>query len=376
MRILTRIFQNKILTSMLFILSLSGCQQEVTTHSKKINFQTVTTDTLVSSLSYQHTRQFTGTIRAGNTTGIGFELAGKLNRLTVVSGDKVKTGKLLAQLDTRLLEAKRQEIDASLSQNDADLNLAKSTLNRSLELQLKGYISEQQIDELKGQLNSLLAAQNKLLASKHANALRIEKSSLFAPFDGVISKRHNNLGAVVTLGMPIFTLVQNKNPQAFIGVPVKLAQQLKTKQNVSLKVGDKQYLAQIAGIGAEVNPITRTVPLRLSLPIDAQVINGQLAYLVYKTHIQQTGYWVHISALTDGIRGLWNLYVIIPTDTSDIDQTFNIERRDVEIIYTKDDLAYIQGAISIDENYVSQGLHKLVVGQKVKRNTAMAINQR
>ena len=361
---------------MLFILSLSGCQQEVTTHSKKINFQTVTTDTLVSSLSYQHTRQFTGTIRAGNTTGIGFELAGKLNRLTVDSGDKVKTGKLLAQLDTRLLEAKRQEIDASLSQNDADLNLAKSTLNRSLELQLKGYISEQQIDELKGQLNSLLAAQNKLLASKHANALRIEKSSLFAPFDGVISKRHNNLGAVVTLGMPIFTLVQNKNPQAFIGVPVKLAQQLKTKQNVSLKVGDKQYLAQIAGIGAEVNPITRTVPLRLSLPIDAQVINGQLAYLVYKTHIQQTGYWVHISALTDGIRGLWNLYVIIPTDTSDIDQTFNIERRDVEIIYTKDDLAYIQGAISIDENYVSQGLHKLVVGQKVKRNTAMASNQR
>ncbi|WP_254304178.1 efflux RND transporter periplasmic adaptor subunit [Shewanella sp. VB17] len=357
---------------MLLLLSLSGCQQEVNTHSKQVKFQTVTTDTLVPSLSYQDTLQFTGTIRAGNTTGIGFELAGKLKSITADSGDRVEKGKLLAQLDTRLLEAKRQEIDASLSQNNADLNLAKSTLNRSLELQLKGYISEQQLDELKRQLNSLLAAKNKLLASKHANALRIEKSSLFAPFDGIISRRHNNLGAVVALGMPIFTLVQNKNPQAFIGVPVKFAQQLKAKQNVSLKVGDKKYLAQIAGIGAEVNPITRTVPLRLSLPIDAQVINGELAHLVYKTHIQKTGYWVPISALTDGIRGLWNLYVIIPTNPSDLDNTFNIERRDIEIIYTKGELAYIQGAISINEDYVSQGLHKLVVGQQVKRNTTVA----
>lgn len=102
------------------------------------------------------------------------------------------------------------------------------------------------------------------------------------------------------------------------------------------------------------------------------MINGELAHLVYKTHIQKTGYWVPISALTDGIRGLWNLYVIIPTNPSDLDNTFNIERRDIEIIYTKGELAYIQGAISINEDYVSQGLHKLVVGQQVKRNTTVA----
>lgn len=75
---------------MLLLLSLSGCQQEVNTHSKQVKFQTVTTDTLVPSLSYQDTLQFTGTIRAGNTTGIGFELAGKLKSITADSGDRVE----------------------------------------------------------------------------------------------------------------------------------------------------------------------------------------------------------------------------------------------------------------------------------------------
>lgn len=375
MSIITDIFHNKILVSTLFIGLLTACQGEVANHSNQIKFQTVTTETLTSSASYQHAQEFTGTIRAGNTTGIGFELAGKLKKLTVDSGDQVETGQLLAQLDTRLLEAERQEIDASLAQNNADLNLAKSTLDRSLELQKQGYTSEQQLDELKGQLNSLLAAKNKLIASKHANALRIEKSSLLAPFSGVISKRNSNLGEVVALGTPIFTLVQDKNPQAFVGVPIKIAQQLKTKQHVLLNVGNRNYTAQIAGIGAEVNPVTRTVPLRLSLPIDAQVINGELAYLVYEIQIQQVGYWVPISALTDGIRGLWNLYVITPNDRSDIsaaEDTFNVERRDIEILYTKDDMAYIQGALQVNESYISQGLHKLVVGQQVKHNTSVA----
>ncbi|MEC4726572.1 efflux RND transporter periplasmic adaptor subunit [Shewanella sp. D64] len=375
MSIITDIFHNKILVSTLFIGLLTACQGEVANHSNQIKFQTVTTETLTSSASYQHAQEFTGTIRAGNTTGIGFELAGKLKKITVDSGDQVETGQLLAQLDTRLLEAERQEIDASLAQNNADLNLAKSTLDRSLELQKQGYTSEQQLDELKGQLNSLLAAKNKLIASKHANVLRIEKSSLLAPFSGVISKRNSNLGEVVALGTPIFTLVQDKNPQAFVGVPIKIAQQLKTKQHVQLNVGNRNYTAQIAGIGAEVNPVTRTVPLRLSLPIDAQVINGELAYLVYEIQIQQVGYWVPISALTDGIRGLWNLYVITPNDRSDIsaaEDTFSVERRDIEILYTKDDMAYIQGALQVNESYISQGLHKLVVGQQVKHNTSVA----
>lgn len=342
------------------LVTLSACQKEVTEHATTTVLPTVTSQALILTPSYQHEQTFTGTIRAGNTTGVGFELAGKLNELQADSGIKVKQGQILAILDTRLLEAERQEIQASLAQTQADVDLATSTLKRNQELKKSGYVSEQLLDENRSQLNSLAAAKNRLLASQHANQLKLDKSILVAPFDGTISQRLHNLGEVVAAGSPIFTLVGNINPEAYIGVPVALAEQFHAGQQVQVSVQDQTFTAEIAGISAEVNPVSRTLQLRISLPQDASVINGEIAYLHQQQQIEQAGYWVPISALTDGIRGLWNLYVIANDEQQSI-----IERRDVEILYTTQDMAYIQGAIQPNEIYVSQGLHKLVVGQAV-----------
>ncbi|SUI76061.1 efflux RND transporter periplasmic adaptor subunit [Shewanella morhuae] len=340
--------------------SLTACQKEVTEHATEVTLPTVTSQTLTLTPSYQRIQTYTGTIRAGNTTGVGFELAGKLNELQVNSGSKVKQGQILAILDTRLLEAERQEIQASLAQTQADVDLATSTLKRNQQLKKSGYVSEQLLDENHSQLSSLAAVKNRLLASQHANQLKLDKSILIAPFDGTISQRQHNLGEVVAAGSPIFTLVGNINPEAYIGIPVALADQFYAGEKVKISVQNQNFTAEIAGISAEVSSVSRTLQLRISLPKDARVINGEIAYLHQQQQIVQTGYWVPISALTDGIRGIWNLYIIANDEQQSV-----IERRDVEILYTTQDMAYIQGAIKPNEIYVSQGLHKLVVGQAV-----------
>lgn len=357
----------KLFAALLSLWLLPACQDAVTEHSTTAKVQTVSSDTLVISPSYLHQQQYTGTVRAGNTTGVGFELAGKLNQLTADSGDRVEAGQILAKLDTRLLEAEQKELIASLAQNQADVDLASSTLTRSSGLKQQGYVSEQSLDEIKGQLSSLEAAQQRLIASLQANQLKRDKSSLLAPFAGTISKKHHSLGEVIGLGSPVFTLVGNDTPQAYIGVPVSVAQGLTTSQPVNIRIGSQIYNAKIAGISSEVNPLTRTVEVRVALPPSAQVLNGEIAYLNYQQEIIQAGFWVPISALTDGMRGLWNLYLVVKKDGLDI-----VERRDVEIIYTENDKAFIQGAISAGEHFVSQGLHKLVVGQQVNTSTQVA----
>ncbi|MGL4223223.1 MAG: efflux RND transporter periplasmic adaptor subunit [Shewanella sp.] len=347
--------------------TLTACQKEVTEHANTAQLQNVITAPLRLSPSYQSEQVFTGTIRAGNTTGVGFELSGKLSELNVDSGANVRQGQVLAKLDTRLLEAERQEIQASLAQTQADVDLATSTLKRNLELKKSGYVSEQLLDETQTQLASLEAAKKRLLASQHANQLKLDKSHLLAPFDGIISQRQHNLGEVVAAGSPVFTLIGNINTEAYIGVPVAIANQFSTGQNVKVTVHNQPFTAKIAGMSAEVNPISRTVQLRISLPEHAKVINGEIAYLHQQQTVEQAGYWVPISALIDGIRGRWNIYVAAQNSTtkaSDITQR-HIERRDVDILYTTQDMAYIQGAIKGDEHYVTQGLHKLVVGQAV-----------
>ncbi|MGS0729646.1 efflux RND transporter periplasmic adaptor subunit, partial [Shewanella sp. 0m-11] len=154
-RVITR---RKLLLSLVVVTLLPACQDSSVEQAATPSYQSVNAEVLNLSEGYEFVQEFSGTIRAGNTTGIGFELAGKINTLAVDSGDRVKQGQLLAKLDTRLLMAEKNELDASLSQNKADVDLAKATLDRSLGLQQQGYVSEQQLDELKGQLSSLLAA--------------------------------------------------------------------------------------------------------------------------------------------------------------------------------------------------------------------------
>lgn len=366
---LKRVFTHqKLLISLVAVSFLPACQDSTIEQPTPTSYQSVNAESLKLEHHYQLNQEFSGTIRAGNTTGIGFELAGKLEALTVDSGDNVKQGQLLAKLDTRLLMAQKNELTASLAQNKADLDLAKTTLDRSLGLQKQGYVSEQQLDELKGQLSSLQAAKTRLIASLLANQLKIEKSDLIAPFDGIISKRSHNLGEVINVGSPVYTIIEHNNVQAYIGVPVQIANSLTAGQQAALRVGQQHYQATIAGIGAELNPVTRTVELRITLPQNAQVINGELSYLNYNKTINSQGYWVPLSALTDGVRGLWNIYVLKLSTGS----LFTVERRDVEIIYTAKDKAFINGAISPNERYVSQGLHKLVAGQLVTQQTQLA----
>ncbi|GIU12661.1 efflux RND transporter periplasmic adaptor subunit [Shewanella sp. MBTL60-007] len=365
MRVITH---RKLLIGLVAVSFLPACQDSAVEQPVTISYQSVNSERLMFEDNYQFNQVFSGTIRAGNTTGIGFELAGKIEALAVDSGDNVNQGQLLAKLDTRLLMAQKNELTASLTQNKADLDLAKATLDRSLGLQKQGYVSEQQLDELKGQLNSLQAAKTRLHASLLANQLKIEKSDLLAPFDGIISKRSHNLGEVIDVGSPVYTIIEHNNVQAYIGVPVQIANNLTSGQQVDLRVRQQHYRATIAGIGAELNPVTRTVELRVTLPQNAQVINGELSYLYYNKTISSQGYWVPLSALTDGVRGLWNIYVLKQSD----DTLYTLERRDVEIIYTAKDKAFINGAIAPNEQYVSQGLHKLVAGQLVTKQTQLA----
>ncbi|WP_445946162.1 efflux RND transporter periplasmic adaptor subunit [Shewanella sp.] len=340
---------------------LSACGSEVTEHSDKVSYQTVITQKLTLTDSYPHNQTYSGTIRSANTTGVGFELAGKLNQINVDSGDTVTKGQKLAALDTVLLQAEFAQLSASLKQVEADIKLAQSNLKRTIKLKQKNYVSEQQLDETEQQVASLLANQQRLQASLHATNLKLDKSTLLAPFSGKISQKHHNLGEVIALGSPVFTLIGHGQQLAYIGVPIDVAQDLVNGQIVDITVAKQHYQGQIAGISAEVNPVSRTVQLRISLPKDANTINGEIAYLALQQQISAEGFWVPIEALTDGVRGLWNVYTLV----NDEQDNSEIQRRDVEIIYTNEQQAYIKGAIKNGDTIITQGLHKLVVGQRV-----------
>ncbi|WP_240778864.1 efflux RND transporter periplasmic adaptor subunit [Shewanella sp. SNU WT4] len=374
-----------LLASLSLSACLFGCQPEVIAVTIKPAVP-VTSEVLTQVSGYEQQQQYTGTVRAANTTDIGFEQPGKIELLSVDSGDSVKRHQVLARLDTRVLQAMERELQAALAQNQIDIDLAKRTVSRSNQLKNSQYIAEQQFDELQSRVDKLLANQRQQTANLQRIQLQLEKSVLTAPFDGVVAQKFANLGEVVNQGNAIFTLIGQNQPTAYIGVPSQVSSKLSVGQTLPLTVGEQHFAGVLAGISGELNPISRTVELRITLPQDATVYNGELAYLTSASWTATPGFWVPIGALTDGIRGRWNILALVqPTPAAtetELEQTqpqpqlqpnvattptnhWLIERRDVHILYSHNDKAYITGAITAGEQIVTAGQHKLVSGQAV-----------
>ncbi|MCW8329837.1 efflux RND transporter periplasmic adaptor subunit [Photobacterium sp. SDRW27] len=351
-------------SSLLIALALlSGCNSS----SSKINQEheaqqilRVNTVTLSPSDHYLVKREYVGTVQAGQQANLGLELGGKVAQILVDVGDTVKAGDPLIVLDTQLLQTQADELNARKAQIIAQLELVEANLKRQNALKAKGFSAESELDNLNSQRNALRANFRQLTASANANQLQQQKSTVFAPYGGTISARYVSKGDVVNIGAPTLTLLASTNKEAHIGLPARQLPKMSQQQNWTLRIGNKSYKATLLNPGVRVDRDSRTVKLRFGLPETTSVIDGELAYLQFDDIHEKPGYWIPLSALTDGLRGVWNVFAL-----NDSNQDLRVERRSIQVLYANNDHAYVTGAISNGERLVADGLHRLVPGQTV-----------
>ena len=352
-----------IILSIPFSALLTGCDSSSAADNQPpARVQPAPVLTAVAETGYQVERSFVGHVSVKQDASIGFEAAGKIAKLFVEEGQHVAAGDLLAEQDTALLKVERLELDAELLQIGADLELVRSNLKRHRTLKHKGFSSEESINELQAQRKSLLASRKRLEAAIQANQLRIEKASLFAPFSGLISERQRSTGEVVAAGSPVFRLLQSGQAEVKAGVPVTMQAQLTEGEIYRASIGNRDYQLQLASKGTDVDPASRTVELRFKLLTDTPLVNGQLVSLPLPQQVDEAGYWLPLTALTDGIRGMWNVYALDPAEQD----SYLLRRRSIQVLYATQTHAYVSGAIQPGEYILRSGLHRLVPGQRVK----------
>lgn len=314
--------------------------------------------------SYQLQRRFVGRVTAAQRVDMGFEQGGKVANIQANQGDAVSSGQVLAELDSRFLQVEEKELQASLREAQARLKLVNSSLKRQKSLQQQGFSAEQKLDELGAEAQVLLATIDRLRASLSANQLRLEKAVLVAPYDGVISQRFIDQGAVVAAGTPLFTLLESARLEVVVGVPVNMAPELELGAEYDVSVGDQHYAAKLLAVGSDLNAITRTVKLRFALPVQSPR-DGELAMLSLSRQIPEPGYWLPVAALIDGMRGLWNSYVLEPVG----DGQFRVAAVNIRVLHVEQDRVYVAGDLA-DKSVIASGLHRVAPGQIVTPYTA------
>jgi membrane fusion protein (multidrug efflux system) len=200
-----------------------------------------------------------GTLRADEAVMIRPEIAGRIDRIAFDEGQSVKKGALLATLDAA-------ETRALVASSRAQAGLDQQRLERAADLQKKGFISQQALDEM--QSNYARSA-----AKLREDEAKLAKNEIRAPFPGVAGLRQVSEGAYVAAGTDIARLEKIDQLKLDFRVPETYFAQLKSGLAVSVAVDafpQASFPGKIYAIEPAVDEQTRTVLAR------ARVANPQL----------------------------------------------------------------------------------------------------
>ncbi len=195
---------------------------------------------------------------------------GYLKRRLVDLGDNVKSGQLLAEIDTPELDHELERARAQLAQAEAALGLAKTTAARWTDLLKTASVSEQETAEKQADFK----LKSAIADSARAEVRRLEKLKSFAcvkaPFDGKITVRNIDTGDLVVAAgnKELFHLAQTRTLRVFVQVPQAMARAITINQSADMSLPElpgRIFKARVVRTAGVISSDSRTLLVELEV---------------------------------------------------------------------------------------------------------------
>lgn len=206
--------------------------------------------------------------------------SGYLKRWYFDIGARVKQGDLLAEIDTPEIDQQLRQSRADLDTATANEDLAQTTADRWQFLLKSGSVSKQETD----QAVSNLRAQKAAVESNSANVHRLEDlqsfEKVYAPFDGVITARSTDIGALINAGagtptQELFHMASITKLRVFVAVPEVYSRASQAGAKASLTLDEfpgETFTGTLVHNANAIDPASRT----LNTEVDVDNPKGRL----------------------------------------------------------------------------------------------------
>lgn len=269
-----------------------------------------------------------GTVHLRRETSLAFTSPGRIARITVSEGDRVRRGQLLALLDTTTVDAQYQAAAAEQVRTAAELR-------RSASLFEKGWVT-------KARVESARAANEAALAALRGRRFAAETARIFAPGNGVVLARPAEPAQTVDAGTPVL-VVGDEGAGYVLRLPVSDRDAARLRPGTPARVriaalGDSEIAAFVSQIGARADPATGTFEVELALPGLPGLRSGQIgnAELVVTDQAGDSALLVPPAALFALRAGEGFVYVVPAGSTRVALRKVSVaEARDGGLIVTK-----------------------------------------
>ncbi|MCB0802708.1 MAG: efflux RND transporter periplasmic adaptor subunit [Flavobacteriales bacterium] len=277
----------------LCLVSLFACgTKETNTQTNSGSSKTLVDVTVVKKEQVKETVDAIGNIIANESAQLAAEQSGRISKIYFDEGTKVNKGKLLLELNNADLKADLKEIESKL-------NLAKIQLDRTKELLKFEGVSQNQLDEAESKYAELNAQFLKTEAE-------INKTKVFAPFDGVIGLRKVSEGDNLNASSSFATIVDLENLKIEFAIAEKYLNQIKIGDTIQFTSASNSEIqqAKIYAINSTIDESSRKVALKaLYKNSDGKLIPGGFANVRYVINISESSITIPNQAIVPELNG-------------------------------------------------------------------------
>jgi membrane fusion protein (multidrug efflux system) len=277
--------------------------------------------------------EFVARTRAIEDAEIRSRITGTIIERNFSEGQAVEKDALLFRIDPRPYQAALQSAQASLADADSSVEVATKNLVRGEELAPDGFISQSELDQLKNEKNSAVAAKSSAEAAIEQARLDLEFTDIRAPFSGTAGRSNFSIGDLVDPSSGSLVSLVQQDPMLvdFDVDELSLAQSMRANQERQAQGQDPiHYTPRLKLVTGEmyphdgvidyannrVNPTTGTITVTASFPnADGALLPGQFGRVMVQRGESQMRLTIPQPSVLEDMQGRY-VYVVDDDNTA------------------------------------------------------------
>jgi RND family efflux transporter MFP subunit len=259
-------------TMCVFILAI-GCGRNQAPASQEPPRVPVKT-AIIAPVAVPESSEYLGTLKSRHSTVLNPQVEGQITSIFVKSGDRVKAGTALMQIDPLKQQATVGSQDAARAAQEANVHFAQIQWERAQKLFEAGVSSKQDYDQAKTNLDTAQHQLKSLEAQVQEQNVELHYYRVLAPTDGIVGDIPVRVGDRVTNATTLTTVDQPGPLEVYINIPVERSKDLRMGQKVELldTQGNVVAESQIDFISSEVDNSTQSILAKATVKNSADTL--------------------------------------------------------------------------------------------------------
>jgi multidrug efflux system membrane fusion protein len=309
-----------------------------------------------------------GSIAAANTAVVRAKVSGELKALYFKEGQPVKAGQLLALIDPRPFEIARDQAQAALARDQAQLENARADLARYRDLVAKEAAPRQQLDTQQALVRQLEATLLSDQAALDNARLQLSYTRVTAPISGQAGLKQADLGNTVTPSDAngLLSIAQTQPAAVVFAVPdarlARIRQQLAAQQPLAVQAWDREHRNKLAegrvdSTDNAIDATTGTIKVKALFDNkDGNLFSNQFVNVRLQLDTLKDVLVVPTAAVQRGAPGT---FVYLVADGT-------VALRKVQLLATDGEATAVQGELKPGDQVVIDGADRLRDGGKAE----------